>query len=176
MMLPIDQEITSAASSINQLPGILRLVEKLRGPSFLAFKDDVLDYGGGRFDKLTVRLAIRGIRNWIYDPFNRSDDHNSLVRQLLSAKPAAVAFCSNVLNVIKSPLHRQVVLLNIRFLTKPAAEVFFTVNEGEKDSRGRRTTRGWQANRPTKSYVREIREQFEEVERHGKLIVAKGFK
>jgi len=170
------QEITSAGTSVNHLPGILRLYEKLRGPSCWAFKHDVLDYGGGRFDKLTAELATRGIRNWIYDPFNRSDDHNSLVLQLLSVSQADVAFCSNMLNVIRSPAHRQEALLNIKLLTKPSAEVFFTVNEGTKDSRGWRTPKGWQSNRPTKSYLREIRKQFTTVERRGKLIIAKGFK
>lgn len=158
-----DQEITSAATSGNHLPAILKLIGKVyRNPAhFWVGIDDCLDYGCGKFSKLTDELAKIGVRNLTYDPFNRSDEHNIFVLKLLTAKLADMAICSNVLNVIKSPAIRKEALENIKCGIKPGAPVFITVYEGKhRDSRGRRTIKGWQANRPTKNYLREIRKVF----------------
>jgi hypothetical protein len=173
------QTITSAGTSVNQLPAVLRLINTvMEDPaSYWTFINDVLDYGGGRFDKFTNLLASMRIRNWVFDPFNRSEDHNKLVRQLLTARPADIAVCSNVLNVVKEPAARRAILKDIKTMSSPTGNVFFTVYVGDQSSRGRKTTKGFQANRPTRSYVREIRREFKDVWLlNGKLIVAKGFK
>lgn len=133
-----------------------------RPEHFWAYTDTVLDYGGGKYDLLTEELAKMKVQNLVYDPFNRSEDHNNLVRQLLTTRPADHAICSNVLNVIKEPAVRMEVLRDIAALTDPHGNVFITVYEGNKSSRGKKTTKGWQANRPTKSYIREIRKVFKE--------------
>ena len=157
------QKITSAATSGNHMPAIFGLINKVyRQPEhFWAYINDCLDYGCGKFSKLTDELAKIGVRNLTYDPFNCSKSHNDFVLKLLKAKRADMAICSNVLNVIKSPLVRQEALENIKCGIKPDAPVFITIYEGKyKDSRGRRTSCGWQANRPTKNYLREIRKVF----------------
>ena len=174
------QAYSSADTSLNQIPAAFGLINKAMDfpEAYWARVKSVLDYGGGKYDKFSDLLASMRIQNFVYDPYNRSDDHNKLVRQLLTARPADIAICSNVLNVVKEPKARREILIDIKTMTDEAESVFFTVYEGKhKDSRGRKTSKGWQANRPTKSYIREIRKEFKEVWLlNGKLIVARGFK
>ena len=183
------QVITSAGTSVATTPALLKMLQKHRWddngfyPSPCSYWDsltddcygaqDCLDYGGGRYELTTDCLAEHKIRNWVYDPFNRSVQHNEYVQRMLSTRPADFAICSNVLNVIREPAARQGVLRHIRELTKTLGSVFFTVYEGGRSSKGRKTTKGWQANRPTKSYVREVKRVFGDTQVHGKLIVGR---
>lgn len=173
------QTITSAKTSLNQVPAIFRLINQVmdRPAPFWVYNDDVLDVGGGKYDLLTDKLAEIGVRNHVLDPFNRSEEHNERVRKLLSVRPADVALCSNVLNVIREVAARDAVHATIKRFTKPDGMAFFTVYEGDRSSRGRRTTKGWQANRPTKNYTRELRRHYRRVTVcSNKLIVCEGFK
>ena len=161
-MRPTTQAISSAQTSQNQLPAVFRRINKLYGRPdlFWAGVETVLDYGGGKYDKLTEVLAEHGVQNLIYDPFNRSADHNNLVRELVTTRPASCGICSNVLNVIKEPAVRREILANLKRWVEPGGYVFFTFYEGDKTSRGKRTSKGWQANRPSKSYLREVKRSF----------------
>jgi len=167
------QAITSAATSLNQLPAVFKLINKgLRWPEcYWAKVTDVLDYGGGRFEQLTEALAQIRVRNWVYDPFNRNQQHNDFVRRMLETAPADIAVCSNVLNVIREKAVRREILEDIKRLTSEFGRCYFTVYEGDRSSRGRRTTHGWQANRPTKNYVRELKKAFPHVQHWGKLLI-----
>lgn len=169
------QSITSADTCLNQVPAVFKLINKAMDmpEAFWAKTRDVVDFGGGKFDTFSRSLAKLGVRNFVYDPYNRSDEHNELVASLLEARPADVGICSNVLNVIKEPEARLRVLLDLCEMVQPGGEVFFTVHEGDKTSRGRKTSKGWQANRPTKNYLREIRKVFPgAILVFGKLIIA----
>jgi hypothetical protein len=166
------QKFTSAKTSVNQIPRIFKLIETHISPIEWVFVIDVLDYGGGKYDTLTDKFAKMGIRNWIYDPFNRSKDHNKLVKKLLQARPADAAICSNVLNVIKEPKIRKKVLLEIKRLVKINGFIYTSVYEGDESSKGRKTSKGWQSHRPTKNYLREIKKVFPMTTRQGKLIIS----
>jgi len=157
------QKFTSAKTDLKQVPAVFKLLmENLERPlHFLAYTNEILDYGGGAGEKLTEKWAELRIRNLVLDPFNRSEEHNAFVRKLLKVRPADHAICSNVLNVIKEPKIRMAALQEIAALTDPLGNVFFTVYEGNKSSRGKRTKNDcWQANRPLKSYVKEVRKVF----------------
>lgn len=159
------QSITSARTDLKQVPAIYKLLtEGLEQPElFFGLTHEILDYGGGAGDKLTDKFAKLKIRNLVLDPFNRSEGHNALVRRLLKVSPADHAICSNVLNVIKEPAARMKALQEIAALTDPDGYVFITVYEGNKSSRGRKTKKDcWQANRPLKSYAKELRKVFQE--------------
>ena len=140
------------------------LREGLEKPDFFfGLTNEILDYGGGGSDKLTNLFAKMKIRNLVLDKYNRSEEHNALVRRLLKVSPADHAICSNLLNVIKEPAVRMEVLREIAALTDPDGYVFITVHQGNKTSRGKRTGKDqWQANRPLKSYVREVKKVFQE--------------
>lgn len=163
-----DQKISSAATSINsnKLPAIFRMVK---------FQPDTmnLDYGGGRFDNAAEELAKINVTNLVYDPYNRSAEHNQeVLKQVRANGGADTVTISNVLNVIAEPEARQTVLRNAKKLVKPGGKVYITVYEGNKSGSGAETKAGYQLNKDTKDYVDEISQVFDNVTRKGKLIIA----
>ncbi len=176
----VTQTISSAGTSVKQVPAILnKITQVMRMPeAYFAGLRDVLDIGGGKYDLLTNVLADMGIRNWVLDPYNRSKEHNEFVVRMLRAHPADMAICSNVLNVIKEPEARSAIHHLIKTLIDPREQrAYFTVYEGDRTSKGKKTTRGWQANKPAKSYLMELRSHYESVTLcSNKLIVCDGFK
>lgn len=163
-----NQQYTSANTSINssKTPAVFKLA---------SFKPNTinLDYGGGRFDSATEFLAKQDVTNLIYDPYNRSSDHNSnVINQIKKNGGADSVTCSNVLNVIAEPEARETVLKNIYNLVKSGAPVYITVYEGNKSGNGGATKSGYQLNRNTIDYVDEIKSVFSNVTRKGKLIIA----
>jgi hypothetical protein len=167
------QKITSAETSLNQIPALYKTVPKLlKEPDYWASVSELLDYGGGKYDTFVDELASLGVRSLVYDPFNRTPEHNALVLRLLSLRPAPVTVCANVLNVIKEPAVRMAALELMRRLTVPAGDVFISTHSGNGDSRGGKTPRGWQSNRPTRSYLREVRRVFPRAFYRGGLILS----
>ena len=163
-----EQEFDSAATSINssKLPAIYKMVNFNEG-------DVVIDFGGGRFDNAVEYIKDKGATLVVYDPYNRSAEHNEQVLATLEENGGAdAAVNSNVLNVIKEPEARQAVLQNIKKLLKPGAPVYITVYEGRGDGVEGPTKSGYQLNRKTEGYLDEVREVFPDAIRKGKLIVA----
>lgn len=164
----IGQEFTSENTSINsnKLPAIFKLVKFEPGTVNI-------DYGGGRFDNVAEYLAPYDVINLVYDPYNRTAEHNKEVIKLVREHGGAdTATCSNVLNVIKEPEVRRNVLENIKKLVKPSGTVYITVYEGSGKGDEGPTKSGYQLNRKTADYLEEIQEVFPDAKRKGKLIVA----
>lgn len=166
-----DQEYTSAATSINssKLPAIFKMVKFNPGTINL-------DYGGGKFDNATQYLQDEyDVTNLVYDPYNRSSDHNSEVLSIVRNNGGADTItCSNVLNVIKEPEARMAVLRNCKNYLKNGGKAYFTVYEGSADGAEGPTKAGYQLNKKTADYVEEIEKVFSNVTRKGKLIIAEG--
>lgn len=161
------QEYTSEKTSINsnKLPAIFKLVHFNSGTVNL-------DYGGGKFDNAAEYLAEQDVINLVYDPFNRSQQHNrDVIRQIRENGGADTATCSNVLNVIKEPEARLNVLDNIKELVKPSGTVYITVYEGTGVGDSKPTKSGYQLNKKTADYLEEIQQVFPDATRKGKLIV-----
>lgn len=164
----IGQEFTSANTSINstKLPAIFKMVNFEPGTVNI-------DYGGGKFDNVAEYLSDYDVINLVYDPYNRSKEHNNEVIATLKEHGGAdSATCSNVLNVIKEPEVRLNVLSNIKKLVKPGGNVYITVYEGTGKGDERETSSGYQLNRKTADYLDEIQQVFPNAKRKGKLIVA----
>lgn len=162
------QEFSSAATSINstKLPAIYNMVNFRPG-------DVVVDFGGGKFDNAVNYLKDKDVTLLVYDPYNRSAEHNKEVLRILKEHGGAdAAVNSNVLNVIKEPEAREAVLKNIKKITKSGAPIYITVYEGRGDGAEGPTKSGYQLNRRTADYLDEIREVFPDANRKGKLIVA----
>lgn len=163
----MEQEFDSRNTSINsgKLPAIFRMVN---------FQPDTinLDYGGGKFDNVAEYLADFGVTNLVYDPYNRSSEHNNeVLREIRENGGADTTTCSNVLNVIKERDVRLNVLKNIKKLTKSGGTVYITVYEGSGKGNEGPTKSGYQLNRKTADYLEEIQMIFPDATRKGKLII-----
>lgn len=159
------QEFTSANTSINstKVPALFKKVD-------WSMIHKNVDIGGGKFDTATEFLAGLGVVNLIFDPFNRTEEHNLRVVMDLAINPAETATISNVLNVIKEKDKRIEVLKNARKWSKMT---FISVYEGDKSGVGRKTKKGcWQENRKLADYIPEIQEVFPNVKIIRGFIVA----
>lgn len=163
-----EQEFSSAATSINstKLPAIYNMVNFRPG-------DVVVDFGGGKFDNAVNYLKDKDVTLLVYDPYNRSAEHNKEVLRILKEHGGAdAAVNSNVLNVIKEPEAREAVLKNIKKITRRGAPIYITVYEGRGDGVEGPTKSGYQLNRKTGDYMNEVGKVFSNVKRKGKLITA----
>lgn len=161
-----NQEFTSAGTSIRQVPAVFKQVKFIPGSMNL-------DYGGGRYDDATNFLANQGVTNLVYDPYNRSAEHNSsVIREVEENGGADTATLANVLNVIKEPYIRKEVLQNVKSLLKPGGVCYIMVYEGDRTGNNTPTSKGFQLNRKTSEYLEEIQEVFSNVNIKGKLIIA----
>ena len=162
------QEFSSAATSINstKLPAIYKMVNFRSG-------DVVVDFGGGEFDNAVNYLKDKDVTLLVYDPYNRSAEHNKEVLRILEEHGGAdAAVNSNVLNVIKEPEAREAVLRNIKKITKRGAPIYITVYEGRGDGAEGPTKSGYQLNRKAGDYMDEVGSVFSNVKRKGKLNTA----
>lgn len=163
-----DQEYDSAATSINsnKLPAIYKMVNFEPGKVYL-------DFGGGKFDNGVYFVKDKGATLLVYDPYNRSDEHNKQVLAELKENGGADAgLNSNVLNVIKEPEARLAVLRNLKRMVKPGGDIYITVYEGTGKGDEGPTKAGYQLNRKTADYLEEIQQVFPNATRKGKLIKA----
>lgn len=167
-LISAEQEFDSAATSINsnKLPAVYSMVRFNPG-------DVVVDFGGGKFDNAVNYLKDQDVTLLVYDPYNRSSEHNKEVLKVLREHGGAdAAVNSNVLNVIKEPEARNAVLQNIKKITKKGAPIYITVYEGTGKGNEGPTKSGYQLNRKTADYMDEIGRVFSNVKRKGKLITA----
>ena len=163
-----DQEYDSAATSINsnKLPAIYKMVDFKPGQL-------IVDVGGGRFDNGIYFVRDKGATLLVWDPYNRSDEHNKQVLTELKENGGADAgLNSNVLNVIKEPEARLAVLRNLKRMVKPGGDIYITVYEGTGKGNEGPTKAGYQLNRKTADYMEEVQQVFPNATRKGKLIKA----
>lgn len=162
------QDKTSANTSINKnkLPVLYGKV---------AFEPNTvnLDIGGGRFDNVTDYLSGFGVSNHIYDPYNRSAEHNSRVARLTEEGRSDTVTISNVLNVIDSIEGRNQVLENAVDAVNPNGTVYISVYEGDGSGVSKTTGKDqFQLNRKTADYVSEVSKYFGKVVVRNKVIIA----
>jgi hypothetical protein len=120
-----EQEYTSAKTSINQIP---KPVSRLLDANELKDKSVNLDIGGGKYDNITELLAKWGIKNYVYDPYNRSEEHNEYVIEKTKNGQVDTVTIFNVLNVIKEKEEQIRVLKKARNALKPGGKVFVYSN------------------------------------------------
>ena len=158
------QQITSAETSVHQIPALHRWVVKEIGSNLN--DDTIVDYGCGKYnDGIEFLKKHTNSRVLPYDPYHRDEVDNAIAQVHLNGSTVLVA---NVLNVIKEQKNRESII-------KDAAKgkiAFFTVYEGNGSGEGKKTTKGWQNNRKTATYVDEIATHFNNVVRKGKVIIA----
>lgn len=176
----IKQEFPSDKTSLNQIPSTFKTVDILHG-----WKEGTvnLDIGGGRtfmvdgvdVHKFTTALRARNIRNLVFDPFNRTFEHNSAVSQEVKKNGADTVTVNNVLNVISDVTNRYRVIKQAyaALKTGPENHAYFLIYEGDKSGQGKDKGQGrYQNNMKTVDYISEIHTLFPKVFRKGNLIIA----
>ena len=90
-----------------------------------------LDLGGGQFDTVTnCLLSAYKVDNYVYDPFNRTQEHNYHVLNIIKKKPVDTVTSNSVLNVIlKNSEREQHIKLAYQALRK-GGTAFFKVWRG----------------------------------------------
>lgn len=136
--------------------------------------DVIVDIGGGRFDNLVQDAAEEGATVKVYDPFNRTPEHNAAVVDSVKDGQADMAMSHNVLNVIQEDKNIIDIAIQAENAIKPNGKAHFSVYEGTGKGEGKVTTKGYQRNQKTQAYVPLIEQVFGEgnVTRKGKIITA----
>jgi len=165
-----EQEFDSAETSINQVPALFKWDD------YFIPGDINLDIGGGKYDTATEYLKnVRGSTNLVYDPKNRSAEHNKEVIEIVKANGGADSVtCANVLNVIKEPEVRLAIIRNCYKYLKSGHKAYFITYEDDGKSDEGPTTKGYQLRKKTTFYKNEIEQVFNKVEitNSNKLIIA----
>jgi len=174
-----EQEFSSAKTSRPQVPALHAFVVK---KNLIPTNALVLDYGGGKFDlgKEHIESSVEGATLLVFDPFNRTEEHNNSVISILSRNKADVILNANVLNVIKEKSARLEMLNDIKKYAKQGAKIFFSVYKAERSSKyaetdqyvGQQTSDGWQNAQPTSFYLPEVKEVFPSAIIRNNIIVA----
>ena len=161
------QAISSADTSIKQIPAIFKskVFEAEAGARNL-------DIGGGKYDLGTDYLKNeRGVESSVYDPFNRSPEHNAAVLNEFKQNPADTVTAANVLNVIAEPGARAEVIQQAFDHLKPGGKAYFDVYEGSRSGEGAATSKGWQNNMKAQAFLEEVQSVFPDVQRKGTTLI-----
>lgn len=133
----------------------------------------ILDYGGGKYDDAKDFMAKYGFNVLVYDPYNRSADHNKMVMSAVAKRKPDYIICANVLNVIKENAIVDDVIKRIKRISGPDTVCIFSVYEGNRTGHGKQSGPDqYQRNQKTDSYIPMISKYFPHVIKRYGLIYA----
>lgn len=144
------------------------------GAKYVAWRQESvnLDMGGGKFETFTNWLKLRAVKNLIFDPYNRSVEHNQKVLAKVLKKKADTGTMFNVLNVLPNKQEMLKLLENLKSIVK--GEIYISVYEGDKSGKTKMTRDGIQHNRRLTEYLPIVREVLPDAKRRGAIIESKG--
>ena len=147
------QEYTSKDTSVNTVGAVYKYITTCN--------DFILDYGGGKYNA-NVEYMKKNFNSTVlvYDPYNRTKEHNKRVIDYFKANPAKIVVCSNVLNIIKEDEIIIDILTKIDKLLAVNGLLYIKVYEKNKDGVGHATTKGWQRNEKLESYDKFFNQVF----------------
>lgn len=163
------QDITSAATSLNQVPAGYKTLAKVG----LLDDCDVFDFGAGKYETaanwayLTSRANVVG-----YDRYNISEFDNESALEELRLGFCNYIVCFNVLNVLTDDVLPNVVA-ELAKLAQHTTEkrVYIGVYEGNKSGNGAVTKKGYQRHSVKKDYLKALQPHFKSVSiKHGLII------
>lgn len=155
----------SAATSIKYSQKMPQFMNK-RHEKFVRFVRGGInaDIGGGKYDDITRQMKRRyGVKNVVYDPFNRDIDHNIDAANMIRGAKSDTATLSNVLNVIETKAQRELPIVQAADAIKLDGVAYFTMYNSKKKG----TTHlgdSYQVAEDNEFYLPEIKKYFEEVE------------
>ena len=138
-------------NSVNQIPALFKKINWEWGQKNL-------DIGGGKYDTTTnylIQIGI-GVENFVYDPYNRTTEHNEKVLLHPRYNSATIA---NVLNVIPTRSERVRALMTAHKHVRCNGKIYISVYEGDKSGNGSISISGtYQANKKLREYLEDISE------------------
>jgi len=148
------QEYSSKDTSLN-------VVNKVYTQYNFKPKSIILDYGGGKYDtNVEYMEKLNGSKVYVYDKYNRTEEHNEEVFKYLDKNKPDYVICSNVLNVIKEDSIIEDILKTISE-KYPFALVLIKVYEKNKSGVHEVTSKGYQRNEKTEAYIPVISKYFD---------------
>ncbi len=156
----ISQKYTSENTSINniQYPStVKRVLPLLKAGSKWA------DIGGGKFDNVKNLFSEHGSTLWIYDPYNRSEEHNQRVIHNIENGQCDGVMVNNVLNVVLEKDVRMMIIHQAFDVLKKGGHAFFKIYEGNGtgiEVRGSKDSSSYQSNQKASFYIPEIEAVF----------------
>lgn len=166
------QKISSKETCIKTLPRLFNNKTGIISDHLYVFGNTNVDLGGGKYELVTNQLLAFGVTNLVIDPYNRSAEHNALMYNSLSKKPADTATISNVLNVIQEKEARLELLRTAKKLVKQDGKIFISVYEGDRSGVGKETRKGYQCNKRPLFFLSEVLEVFPSAIVLNKIILA----
>ena len=169
-----DQEFPSGRTSINdkKLP---QGHTKLLKAGVYKKGDVVVDVGGGKFNNAVDALAKVGAKLYVYDPFNRTPEHNRKVAKIVRDGGADVAVSHNVLNVIKEEANVELVVKQLHNSLKDGGSAYITVyGDGKKNAGPTQKGKSFQRHQSLTQYKPIVERIFgkENVTSKGGMIIA----
>lgn len=167
-----EQKYSSSSTSINKskLPQGYNIVSKHFG-----WKKGThhLDIGGGKFDNAVDHLSRLGVRAHVYDPYNRSDEHNKESLRRVGDGKADTVSLFNVMNVISEKENHISALKLAHKSLKNDGKLYIGVYEGDKSGIGKQTGKdSYQRNEKLESYLPTIQKVFPNAKIHKGIIHA----
>lgn len=166
------QKFSSSSTSINstKLPKGYSSVGKHHG---WAKGSTHLDIGGGKFDNAVKHLAGHGVSGHVYDPFNRSEKHNTRVLSKAGNGKSDTASMFNVLNVIKETENHISALQLAHQSLKRGGTLHVGVYAGDRSGKGRQTGKdSYQRNEKIHAYLPTVQKIFPNARVHKGMIHA----
>lgn len=127
----------------------------------------ILDVGGGKFDVCRDYMQSRGIDLLVYDPYNRTQEHNETIKGLVTKEKVAAATSMSVLNVIAEPEARLAHICTLKDALQINGMGYFKIWPGEGILKGcyKPTINsyghpGYQANAYADRFLREVQLVF----------------
>lgn len=115
------QEYTSSKTSVRIIPSPAKKMAKF---GELKEGNINLDIGGGKYEDLTKFFAEYGVKNYVYDPYNRSREHNEIVLSKTANGQSDTVTIFNVLNVVQEFEIQLQILDQARNALKSGGKVF----------------------------------------------------
>lgn len=171
-----NQSITSATTNTNDLvePDLAytQTGENTAGTNAFADIDfgakthRILDLGGGKFDVNIHYMKQRKAELLVWDPFNRSREHNSEIQTAVMHKKVDAATSMSVLNVIPELAARLAHITTLKSALVVGGKGYFKIWPGENELKGSylplETPSEYQANAYADRFYREIEVVFGE--------------
>ena len=146
------QKFSSKDTSIN-------VVNKIYKSGIIPGEGVILDYGEGKYDSNKEFMETLGFQLYVYDKYNRSEEHNREVMKKMSVNPPDYVVCSNVLNVIMEDDIIEGILRDISMYE--TRRTYIAIYEGDRSGKGRETSKGYQRNEKTSAYLPVVGKYFE---------------